>query len=208
MNSPDLIFLIEKLMGLFWVFIQQICFCGVGYVYGNLVHPDRGSQKFFGRQAIAFLVLCLLCFERELGIPFLSSLLLLEEGDFYPWAILIILCSAMILFDALLLLYTWRVYRVYRRGTRSIGRTFPVDLCFIVAVGTVCCMYIRRSIDVTLLYGLSGEEYIRIGRAFIQLSNFFYVPLEITGALLLYFFRRAVRRNIAPGETEEREYAR
>ena len=37
------------------------------------------------------------------------------------------------------------------------------------------------------------KVYMWMGRAFIQVSNFFYVPLEIAGAVLLYRFWRAVR---------------
>lgn len=202
--SQETVFLIEKSMGLFWVLVQQVCFCGVGYVYGDLA---RGSafpvRRFLLRQAAVFAVLCALCFERELGIPFLSSMLIIDGRDFYPWAVRITLCSMMILFDALLLVYTWRVYGIYTRGRQTVRPTWRGDLCVVIGVGLLCVLWIHRSIATTLLHNLSMWDYTWMGRAFIQLSNFFYVPLEIAGAILLYFFRKAVRRSLAATETTE-----
>lgn len=196
MMSSETIFLVEKSMGLFWVFIQQVCFCGVGYVYGDLVHEAFGRRAFFLRQSLVFLALCLLCFEKELGISCLSGALAIGERNFYPWTIRILLCSAMILFDTLLLLYTFRIYRVCTRGREAIRPTLPVDLCLVAGVSFLCVAYIRQSIDTALLHDLSMWDYTWLGRAFIQLSNFFYVPLEIAGAILLYFFRKTVRRSL------------
>ncbi len=203
MTSSETIFLAEKSMGLFWVLIQQICFCGVGYVYGDLVRESFGRRDFFLRQGIFFFVLCLLCFEKELGISLLSGALTIGERNFHPWAIRILLCSVMILFDALLLLYTWRIYRVCIRGRKAIRPTLPVDLCLVAGMAFLCVAYIRQSIDTALLHDLTMWNYTWLGRAFIQLSNFFYVPLEIAGAILLWFFRKTVRRSLAVPHSEE-----
>lgn len=181
-------------MGLFWVLIQQVCFGGIKYVYESLLHPTQGARKYLLQQAFIFGVLCVLAFERELGVPFLSSILTRPHGDFYPWAIRIALCGAMILFDSLLVLYIYRVYRLYRDGLTAAGPTWATDGAVVVAVVSLCVVYVWQSIEATAALNIPMANYRWIGRAFIQLSNFFYVPLESGAAVLLYLFWRALRK--------------
>ena len=197
MEEYDFIFLMEKSLGLFWVLIQQGCFCGVKYVYEGLIPKGQSLRRIVAAQAAFFAVLVVLCFERELGLAFLSSALRFGDRDFYPWAMRIALCSAMILFDALLLLCAFRIYRLYRRGLAAARPTLPADAALFLLTGALCVAYTAGIIHATLANDLPMDDFYWMGRAFIQLSNFFYVPLEITGALLLYRFWRAVQENVS-----------
>ncbi len=186
--SPEQVFLIEKSMGLFWVLIQQICFGGSKYVYESLVRPEQGTRTYLLQQGCIFGILCVLAFERELGVPFLSSILNRPHGDFYPWGIRIMLCGVMILFDSLLVLYIYRICRLYRHGLASVRPTGIADWGLVAVVATFCVLYVWHSIETSAAFRIPMWDYPWIGRAFIQISNFFYVPLESLAALLLYLF--------------------
>ena len=198
----DFVFLVEKSLGLFWVLIQQCCFCMVKCVYEKLIPNGQGLRRIVLIQAFLFIILAILCFEQELSIKFLSSLLFFGRRNFYPWAVRIILCSAMILFDALLLLYTFRIYKLYKFGLAAMRPVFPVDFALTLFICVICAGYISGTIHATLTRNISMNLYFWLGRAFIQFSNFFYVPLEIAGAVLLYKFYHSVRNNKA-GEKSE-----
>ncbi|MBQ6774740.1 MAG: hypothetical protein IJP48_11875 [Synergistaceae bacterium] len=171
-------------------------------VYEKLIPNGQSLRRIVMTQVILFIILVILCFEYELSIKFLSSLLLFGRRNFYPWSVRIILCSAMILFDALLLLYTFRIYRLYKFGFESLSPVFPVDLALTLIICLICSGYIAGTIHASLTRNISMRSYVWLGRAFIQFSNFFYVPLEITGAILLYKFYHAVCSNKA-GEKSE-----
>ena len=146
-------------------------------------------------QIILFAVLVILSFEQELSIKFLSSMLIFGRKNFYAWTIRITLCAAMILFDSLLLLYTFRIYKLYRCGLACVHSTIWADFAVTLFVCLICAGYIAGSIHASLTQRISMNAYLWVGRAFVQLSNFFYVPLEIAGAILLYKFYRAVHEN-------------
>ncbi|MDR3254269.1 MAG: hypothetical protein LBT31_01705, partial [Synergistaceae bacterium] len=132
-------------------------------------------------------LLCALAFERELGIAPFSSLLQIRGRDFYPWAVRVALCCGMILFDALIVLYICRIGRVYRRGFSGSERpTWPGDATVSAAVILLCVAFVAQSVSTTLKHDLPFENYIWMERAFLPLSNFFYVSLEATGAIALF----------------------
>ncbi|MDR1732959.1 MAG: hypothetical protein LBR61_12805 [Synergistaceae bacterium] len=191
MEAPQVVFLIEKSMGLFWVLVQQICFCGARYLYEGLL-SDRSLRRFYAGQFVIALLFVCLCFERELGLPFFSSWLVVGTRDFYPWAVRITLCGVMIAFDMLLLLHVYRVFRIYKRGRVRFASW--ADGAIVAGTGLLCVVYIWRSIRATLAFNLSIDDYTWIGRAFIQFSNFFYMPLEIGAAFIFYAFLKTLRR--------------
>lgn len=205
----EMLFLVEKSMGLFWVLVQQACFCCVKYVYAGIVSGGgtaafvRQRRRIAAVQIAAAASLVVLCFERELGVGGLSRLLDLDAADFYPWAVRMALCAAMILFDALLLLYTFRIYRIYRHGLSAARPTLPADAALTAGVLALWALYEAGGIHAALSRGLTIDDYVWIGRAFIQISNFFYVPLEICGASLMYIFWRSVRDSKRTGGADD-----
>lgn len=58
----------------------------------------------------------------------------------------------MILFDALLLLYAFRIYRLYRRGLTAVRPTFPADAAVVLLVCALCVSYTAGSIHATLAH--------------------------------------------------------
>lgn len=145
------------------------------------------------RQAALLLAAALLAFIRDIFPVWTERLLVVGGSDYFPWGVRISLCAAMVLFDSLLVLYFSRIVRLYRKGLSAARPTLPGDalLCSLVAV--TAAGYIWLSISAASRFGLSMEEYMWIGRFFVQLCNFSYIALEALGALLFLLFLRRLR---------------
>lgn len=190
-------FTVERLMGLFWVLIQQICFCGLKWGYQRITKEDAAFARFLFFQGMAFLLLCLVCFGRELSLPFWGALLRYGEYDFYPWSVRILLCSSMILFDALIVLYFYRLLRLYEGQPLAEKSTLPKDLAVLFFVGSLCAFYLFFSMRAILRHSLTPWDFVWIGRFFIQISNLFYITFEVGGALLFWRFLKQTRSHRA-----------
>ena len=188
-------FLIERLMGIFWVTVQQFCFICLKYMHNRIVLGDGRIRKLLFPQLLAFVLLIVFCFEYELGISFPSKALLIGRIDYYPWTVRFVLCGLMILFDCLLVMYFARIVRIYRRGLASSRPTWPGDVLAVVFVAILCIGYIYTSIDAAMRLKFKMDEYIWIGRFFIQISNFFYIALEVWGLLLIWSFLKQVMKD-------------
>ena len=185
-------FLIERLMGLFWVMVQQFCFACLKYAHDDIVFGNGRVKRLSVSQALSFALLVVFCFEYELGIAFASKALRIGKNNYYPWTVRVILCGTMILFDSLLVLYFARVVRVYRRGLSSVRPTWPGDMAVVAFVVALCGGYMYFSITAAMRLGFGMSIYLWIGRFFIQISNFFYIALEVGGVLLIWSFLRQV----------------
>ncbi|GHS90954.1 hypothetical protein AGMMS49957_17640 [Synergistales bacterium] len=187
MDSSETLFLAEKLMGLFWVLVQQTCFCGTKILYESLSRERARVRTILFFQCVIFLAFCAVSFERELGIPFLSSALWIGERDFYPWAVRVILCSGMVLFDALLALYIYRIFRLCYDGHTAFCPTFLWDTFVFLCVTAVCAGFINQSVSTTIAHDLDMDmEFTWIARSFLAFSNFFYVLFETCAAAVLF----------------------
>ena len=194
-------FLIERLMGLFWVMVQQFCFACLKYAHDNILGTVK-IKKLLASHVIIFALLVLFCFEYELGIGFFSEWLIIGGIDYYPWAVRVTLCGAMIVFDSLLVLYFARIVRLYRRGPDAARTTWPADFAVVVFAALLCCGYLYASITSAERLRFDMDEYIWIGRFFITISNFFYIGLEVGGAFLTWSFLRQLLldKGEAPGD--------
>ena len=188
-------FLVERLMGLFWVTVQQFCFACLKYAHDGIVLEGGRGGRLIASQLSAFALLSAFCFELELGIGLASKALLIGGTDYYPWAARITLCGTMILFDALLVLYIARIVRVYRHGLSSARPTLPGDMAVLASVAALCCGYMYFSITAAQRLGFDLDTYLWIGRFFIQISNFFYITLEVGGVLVIWSFLRQVMKD-------------
>ena len=191
--------MIERLMGLFWVLIQQFCFVCIKYAHDDIVGGRGRVVRLAVTQVALFLVLLVFCFERETGLVFLSKMLAKSSVDYYPWAVRIAICSAMILFDALLVLYFWRIVRVYRGGLLVARDTLKGDFAVAVFVLLLGAGYVSCSVGASEHLGFAMRQYMWIGRFFIQLANFFYIALEVGGAVLFWLFLRKLLDRRAGG---------
>ena len=183
-------FMIERLMGLFWVMIQQLCFVCIKYAHDDIVLGQGRVKRLAAVQAIFFLLLLAFCFEREAGLPLLSRLLAGRSLDYYPWAVRIAICAAMILFDSLLVVYFWRIVRVYRKGLHAAKGTIRGDLALTAFVLLLGVGYVVLGIRASERFAFTMAQYMWVGRFFIQLANFFYIALEVGGAILFWQFLR------------------
>jgi hypothetical protein len=186
-------FLIERLMGVFWVFVQQVCYVCVKYAHDDIAGRVGGVSRLIATQICAFLALLTFCFLRELGFDGATSVFRMTRFDAYPWATRIAICSAMILFDLLLVIYFARIVRIYRRGLSAARPTLPGDVAALAAVVLLGAGYFGLGTAATERFAFTMRQYVWIGRFFIQISNFFYVGLEVGGALLFWFFLKRLR---------------
>ena len=186
--------MIERLMSLFWVMVQQFCFTCLKYAHDNIVGTGK-TRKLLLTQLLAFVLLIAYCFESELGNGYLRNALYINRVVFYEWTVRVVLCGVMILFDWLLVLYFVRVVRIYRHGIASAPPTWPGDLAVFVFVSVLSCSYLYFSITSALHLGFDMDQYNWIGRFFIQISNFFYIVLEVVGAVFAWLFLKQVTRD-------------
>lgn len=181
-------------MGLFWVMVQQFCFSCLKYAHDNII--GRGKvAKLLLTQLLAFVLLAVYCFESEWGSGYLSDVLYINNVEFYAWSARVIICGVMILFDWLLVLYFARIVRIYRRGLAAASPTLRGDLAAIIFVAVLCSAYLYASVTSSLRLGFDMTQYNWIGRFFIQISNFFYIALEVGGAILAWLFLKQIMRD-------------
>lgn len=192
-------FLIERLMGIFWVIVQQFCFVCVKYAHDDIAKGDGRVVRLAVSQCAAAIALSAFCFERELGAGLVSGPLSAGEYDYFPWTVRIVICGAMILFDSLLVLYFARIVRLYTGGLDAARSTLPGDLAVCLLISALCFGYIRLSVSAAVRYGFDMCQYMWVGRFFIQISNFFYIALEIGGAILMWSFFKRIRRGADAG---------
>lgn len=176
-------------MGLFWVMVQQFCFVCLKYAHDNILGNTK-TARLIASHVMAFALLTVFCFEYELDLGFLSNLLRIGRMDYYPWAVRIFLCGAMIAFDSLLVLYFARIVRLYRHGRGAARPTWPADLSVFAFAAILCCGYLYVSIASASRLRFNMDQYVWIGRFFITISNFFYIGLEVSGAFLAWSFLR------------------
>lgn len=181
----------ERLMGLFWVMVQQFCFTCLKYAHDNIIGTGK-TVKLLITQILTLAILIAYCFETELGSGYIKNLLFINGVQFYAWTARVIICGVMILFDWLLVLYFARIVRLYRRGVVAASPTLPGDLAAITFVAALCCAYLYLSITSSLRLGFDMDQYNWIGRFFIQISNFFYIALEVGGAIMAWLFLKQI----------------
>ncbi|MCL2768244.1 MAG: hypothetical protein FWE49_05920 [Synergistaceae bacterium] len=193
--------MIERLMGLFWVAVQQFCFACLKYAHDGILGIGN-TRRLLISQLLAFALLAVFCFESELGTGYLSNVLYINKVSFYEWTVRITICGVMILFDSLLVLYFARIVRLYRFGITAASPTLKIDLAVFAFVALLCCGYLYMSITSALRLNFTMVQYNWIGRFFIQISNFFYIALEVGGAVLAWSFLRHLLRDKGLKKTE------
>jgi len=187
------VFFIERFLCLFWLAVQQVCFACIKYAYGDIVGTKATLRTEMARNVTLFSLIAVLSFMRDL-FPGTSGALFAANGtDYYPWAVRIFLCAAMVLFDSLLVLYFWRIVRVYKKGAAA-RRTWPADALLVAFIFSAAAVYLYGSIGAAGRLGIPPEDYVRIGRFFVQVCNFSYIALESIGALLIASFLLGMRK--------------
>ena len=187
-------FMIERLMGIFWVVVQQFCFTCLKYTHDNIVGTLK-IRRLLIYQLLALVLLVVYCFEYELGYGYLWKALRIRRVEYYEWTVRVAICGVMILFDWLLVLYFARIVRLYKHGIAKARPTLPGDLAVFLFVAVLCCAYLYFSITSSLRLRFKMDQYNWIGHFFIQISNFFYIALEVLGAIFAWSFLKQVLRD-------------
>jgi len=187
------VFLIERFLCLFWLAVQQVCFACIKYAYGDIVGTRATLRTEMARNVTLFSLIAALSFIRDLFLGTSGALFTANGMDYYPWAVRIFLCAAMVLFDSLLVLYFWRIVRVYKKGA-AVRRTWPADALLAAFIFSAAAAYLYGSIKAAGRLCIPPEDYVRIGRFFVQVCNFSYIALESIGALLIASFLLGMRK--------------
>lgn len=182
-------------MGLFWVMTQQVLFCGFKYVYDYIC---KGEKTDVGRLLAAniafFAFFAYVCFEEELGFSLIWGFLIMTPiYDLYQWGMCIFVCCSMIAFDLLVVLYIYRIVRVFRKGPGAARPTLLGDIVVVSAVALLGGTYYYDSVRASLALGFTMDEYFWVGRFFIQIANFCYAGLETAGAILFYLLLKKLK---------------
>ena len=177
--------------------VQQFCFTCLKYAHDNILGTGK-TRRLLLFQLLTLVIFCAFIFSPELTNDYIRKALNIRRVLFFEWAVRIAICGVMIVFDSLLVLYFARVVRLYSRGIASARPTLPADFAVVVFVAVLCCGYFYLSMDTSLRLRIHMDQYIWIGRFFIQISNFFYIALEIGGAVLAWSFLKHLKRDKSP----------
>ena len=193
MNPNDIF---ANVMVLFWILVQQVCLCYVKRAYEDI--SGRGAPKgYFAVQGVFFLCLVLLGFDRLLGIDIVYGNLPRGGLRFYQRLKWNFFCEVMLVLDAWLVAYGWRIYRLYMSDIPRIPSLWRVRLedivvaCFFVVPFVVYHWGMATTI---LKYGLPTRSIWAIQFLFIRFSGFFYALFEGAAAVLLWKMYRKIRK--------------
>lgn len=190
-------------MALFWIFVQQICLCYIKRAYEDVM--GRTARAHMAAQGVFFLFLLLVAFDLYFGFDFIYGRLPEGAVAFYGRLKWNFFCCVMLVLDALLVAYAWRMYRLYMRGAQdsfvpsSPARVRAVDLAVTIAFVLPFLWYHAGLTDTALRHGLSDADIRAQQFFFIKIANFFYAFFEGAAAVLLWRIYRRVRREGAFG---------
>ncbi|MDL2264431.1 hypothetical protein LJC31_07255 [Synergistaceae bacterium OttesenSCG-928-I11] len=192
-------FLLQRFFGLFWALIQQICFVWLKRTHDNLAFEKKNHGVFYLTQCAIFLFLSLLCFARDLGFDPAVGAASTSWRSLYPWqgtitVCCVVVCAAMVYFDAMLVVYAHRLHRIYRGGVAAARKTLPVDVAVFALVFGFAGLYLVGSEHAVAALDIPVIGYIRIRRFFIQISNLSYVILEVSAACIFYRLYREMQK--------------
>lgn len=187
-------------MVLFWIFVQQVCLCFIKRAYEDIMGRAERVRSFIVMQAVFFGFLALLAFDLLLGFDFAYRWL--PEGAFFFYGRLKwnFFCDVMLILDALLVAYAWRIYRLYTRAPQApLEPSSPARVCLQDAVLSALFFalflwYHAGMTKAALRHGLRDEEVRMLQFFFIKFSNFFYALFEGTAAVLLWRIYSGVRK--------------
>lgn len=183
-------FTIERLLELFWLAVQQFCFVWLKYAHDGAACGAGHGVRLTAEQCMVFLAFAVFSFQPELGLNFMSRFYDLRGIDYFAWIVRMTLCGAMVLFDALLVLYFSRLVRICRRGLPQDSSTLCGDLLLVLAVALPVIVYICAGIGASERHLFGWEQYMWVGRFFVALANCAYIALEGAAAVMFWRFVR------------------
>lgn len=190
----------SNIMALFWILVQQVCLCYIKWAYEDMMGRASRMRAYMALHGVFFVFLLSVGFDLLLGLDFVYGRL--PEGALFFYGRLKwnFFCEVMLVLDALLVVYAWRMYRLYMREEgSSLEASSPMrvrawDIVVIVVFFAPFLWYHAGMTEAALRHGLDDEQVRTLQFFFIKVANFFYALFEGTAAVLLWRIYRLVRR--------------
>lgn len=197
MSRIDILF---NSMALFWIFVQQVCLCFIKWAYEDIMGRAARVRVYMVMHALFFAFLLILGFDLFFELNFVYRWLPKRAFFFYGRLKWNFFCEIMLILDALLVAYAWRVYRLYMRAPQTpFEPSDPMRVCLqdIALSALFLAPFLWYHVGMTkmaLWYSLSDPEVRVLQLFFIKFTNFFYALFEGTVAVLLWRIYRSVRK--------------
>lgn len=195
--------LFSNTMALFWILVQQLCLCYIKWAYEDIMGRAARVRAYMAMHGALFVLLLLIAYDLHFGFSLVYGRLPAGAAAFYGRLKWNFFCCVMLVLDALLVAYAWRMYRLYMRDARepfapsSPARVRAGDFALTAAFLLPFLWYHAGLTGAALRHGLSAAEIRALQFFFIKISNFFYALFEGTAAVLLWRIYRCVRREAA-----------
>lgn len=184
----------EMAFGLVWCLVQQICYIQIKRAYDRAAGRSSGGL-FLAVQAAVALAIVAICVMQGLGVGSFADLpswvrYAPQQPGWSAWTVTI--CTAMICFDALLVLYARRWARLCD-GAGAV-RTLWADAAVIAISFGFGALYLVSSDFAAASLRVSLDGYHTLRRAYIAMANGCYIALELWAAWILRGFWLSARR--------------
>lgn len=186
----------QNSMVLFWILVQQICLCFIKWAYEDLRERPFAVLRYGAVQGIFFFLFFLLAFDTLFGLDFVYSRFPEKAFFFYPRIRWNFFCTVMLILDALLVAYGWRIYRLYMANfprMQSAETVFMQNFVLVAAFLILFFAYHAGMTRAALRYDFSQESVWATQFFFIKIANFFYAVFEGIGAAMLWKMYRKMR---------------
>lgn len=187
-------------MVLFWILVQQVCLCYIKWAYEDLNGRARRARLTMAAQVPLFVFFAALAFDQLLGLDFAYGRLPAGALYFYGRLKWNFFCAVMLVLDALLVAYAWRMSRLYARAPEtpfipsSPALVFLCDAAIAALFASTFIWYHAGMTEIALRLRLGPEDVRMLQYFYIKVSNFFYALFEGTAAILLWGVYRRIRK--------------
>ena len=196
----SLIDIFSNVMAVFWIFVQQVCLCYIKWAYEDIMGRTSRMRAYMVMHVAFLALLILIGFDLLFGLDFVYSQLPKKTWFFYPRLKWNFLCTVMMLIDAHLVFYAWRLYRLYMAAPQVPFKTSsPMlvrvqDLVVTLVFFVMYLWYHAGMTNTALSHRLGDEEVLTLQFFFIKITNFFYAFFEGTAAALLWRIYSRVKK--------------
>lgn len=190
------IYFFSMVMVLFWILVQQICLCCIKWAYEDIL-GNSGVVKWFVAANVALFFCCVLfAFDSRLAVALVYESLPTGVRHIYDRLRWNFFCSVMLILDGLLIMYGFRIYKLYMSQVPAVRPRLAVGIGDFVAGGIFLVffgVYHYGMASVAMSHRLSEVDLYAIQFFYIKIANFFYAFFEGTLAVLLWRVYRRIK---------------
>jgi hypothetical protein len=185
--------LFSFLMALFWIFVQQVCFCGVRWACEDLGRTGRSIRPLARIQAGILLLLAALAAADLWLLP-----PIFPHDNNSPSLVWQFLCTVMMALDGGIVAGVWRIHRIHATRENP-GEDRSLRFARIWAVGCLLVygLYFAGALPAVGRYGLNGREWEALCLFYFRIVNLFYLVLEGSAGLIALALWRNLRKEAA-----------